>query len=108
MEIPRGRLNLENDDIRRQEIVKPTKQFRRRFAGLPGTFDMDYLLERMHSGIGSTCALDLHVAMKDRNRRLVQFAHHGAGVFLFLPSAVPRTVVLKEEFEGVQAINWLI
>ena len=108
MEISRSGFNFQDDDIRRQKAVESSQYFFRRFTDLVGASQVSYLSECMNTGIGSTCSLHLHVAMKYRDRSFAQLAHNRSGILLFLPSAVPRSVVLEKKFEGVQFVDLLM
>ena len=58
------------------------------------------LLRRMNARIGAPSAMQFHFATQSMLSGLAQFAHHGAGVFLFLPTAVAGAVVFDRQFPG--------
>src|SRR6187401_2294209 len=43
--------------------------------------------------------------MQNTRCGLAQLPHHGAGVFLLLPSAVPGAVVFEKKFKGRQFVD---
>src|SRR6266508_367769 len=67
---------------------------------------MRHLRERMDTGIGAACAVQLEVLpRRHRPRGTIDFTLNRLGVLLNLPAAVPRAGVLDRQLE---ARHWAI
>ena len=95
MEIAGRTFDVENDDVRRQQIVKASLDNRRRLFNGRSNFQMDHLPQRVNAGIGPSRSLHVDVAPEDLARRVAELSHHRPRVLLLLPTAVPRTVVFN-------------
>ena len=93
-------LEVEHNDIGRQQIVEALLDHCRTLLDLRWNFNMHRLAERVHARIGSACALHLNVGPENLSRSFADFAHDRPGVFLFLPAAVPRSVVFEKDLEA--------
>src|SRR5262245_38470281 len=94
-------LKGQDRNIGRKQIVETPFQDMHRIADLSRRLDVHHLAERVHSRIGSTGTLQVHVMIpKYLGNRLSHFPHHGAGILLLLPPAVPGAVILQDDFES--------
>ena len=59
---------------------------------------MDYLLDRMHSGISAACAGNDTFSLRKFSQRCLQLILHGMARGLRLPSMPVRTIVLDTEY----------
>ena len=107
VEISRRALDVENRNVGRQQIIETAFD---QVRGLPRPgihFHVHDLSQRVHSGIGSSCALHIDVAHKYLLCRLLNLAHDRAGILLRLPAAVASAVVFQGDLESRHDVSVL-
>jgi hypothetical protein len=93
MKLSGRRLEFEDNDIRRQQVIHSPSDELRRMLYRRGDLHMSHLSEGVHSGVGAAGTLHFDFAPKHFPRGLSKLAHDRARILLFLPAAVASAVV---------------
>src|ERR1051326_9327011 len=100
MEFRGTSLNVQNCNIRREQVVQAASNRFRRVLNGRGHFDVHYLSKSMNAGIGSPGPLHFKITLEYLLSGFPDFAHYGPRILLLLPAAIPRSVIFQDDFES--------